>query len=722
MKILLLNPPHPSIGSRIPVEHLPPLGLLSIGGPLLDAGHDVQLLDAEFGPMPTQAIVDHVRAAAPDALFIGHSGSTSGHPGVAGITRAIRRVMPAITIVYGGVFPTFHWKDILSEEPQIDVIVRGEGEETAVRLAKALEENTALAGIPGIAFMKDGKPVATEPAPLILDLDRIRVGWELVDLSRYSYWGKKRAVVIQFSRGCPHNCTYCGQRGFWKRWRHRDPVRFAREIAWLHRKHGVEVFNLADENPTASRQEWRALLDAVIAENITVTIIGSTRADDIVRDADILHLYREAGVARFLLGTESCDEETLSKIRKGSVVATDREAIRLLRENGILSMATYVIGFEEETDRDYWRGLKQLLSYDPDQIQMLFATPHRWTPYYNEVTTRRVIQKDRSRWDYKHQVLATRNLAPWRILLWVKFIEAVMQLRPRALLRVLAHPDKALAAAMRWYYRIGRRVWPYEIWNFIFRDHREARGPTVSEFWGAPQEADPSHCEKPLLSRNFVLQSTLLHDRLCSESRRTNDCKSHTRCAGPGENTSDGDTGEAALPRLLRNGANPRRGGGHCRRRDHGLRHVPGDTHCPPHRLGLRSPFWSRRELRRPRFLVSFRHRGKARVSANPSRCRCHPLSRRRSYTFRRPGAEGGIRSAVRRLDVALRPRPPFIQALAPHRKLHRWNLLHCLRGRMPRLARHQFHKPVADGHNLLHRRNHRRHNSAQAQAEARKP
>ena len=56
MKILLVNPPHPSIGSRIPREHLPPLGLLALGGPLLDAGHRVKLLDAEFGPMSPELL------------------------------------------------------------------------------------------------------------------------------------------------------------------------------------------------------------------------------------------------------------------------------------------------------------------------------------------------------------------------------------------------------------------------------------------------------------------------------------------------------------------------------------------------------------------------------------------------------------------------------------------------------------------------------------------
>jgi anaerobic magnesium-protoporphyrin IX monomethyl ester cyclase len=502
MKILLLNPPHPAIGSRIPAEPLPPLGLLAIGGPLLDAGHDVVLLDAEFGPMTPAEIVAGVRRQAPQAVLVGHSGSTSGHPSVVEATRAIRAVFPATWLVYGGVYPTFHWREIMSGEPQIDVIVRGEGEETAVRLLRALEAGAPLAGVPGIVYRRGqvsaperswrGDPVqpdalvATPPAPIIADLDAYRVGWELIDPGRYSYWGNRRAVVVQFSRGCPHRCSYCGQRAFWRRWRHRNPVTFARELAWLHREHGVEVINFADENPTASRPAWEAFLKALIAERVPLILVGSTRADDIVRDADILPLYQQAGVARFLMGLESTDDRTLRTIRKDSQVETDREAIRLLRRHGILSMVAYVAGFEEERDRDYWRALRQIVAYDPDQIQVLYATPHRWTPHFRAAANRRVIQTDLGRWDYKHQVLATRRVPPWRMIAWMKLLEAVVQLRPRSLGRVLAHPDPGLRAAMRWYYRIGRRVWPYELWHFLFRDRRTRHGPTLAEFFHEP--------------------------------------------------------------------------------------------------------------------------------------------------------------------------------------------------------------------------------------------
>jgi anaerobic magnesium-protoporphyrin IX monomethyl ester cyclase len=284
-------------------------------------------------------------------------------------------------------------------------------------------------------------------------------------------------------------CNYCGQRGFWTRWRHRDPVRFAKELARLKREQGVEVINFADENPTVSKKAWRTFLEALIAEDVDLILVGSTRADDIVRDADILHLYKKAGWVRFLLGMESTDKRTLELIRKGATTTTDREAIRLMRKHGILSMATWVVGFEEETDLDHWRGLRQLLAYDPDQIQMLYVTPHRWTPYFRLAAQRAVIQGDRRRWDYKHQVLATRHMAPWRVLVWFKFTEMVLQCRPKAIWRTYFQRDARLRHAMRWYTQMGRRVWPYEILNFL-RDRLLKKGPTVAEFWGAAQDGE----------------------------------------------------------------------------------------------------------------------------------------------------------------------------------------------------------------------------------------
>ncbi len=491
MKILIVNPPHPAIGSRIPDDHLPPLGLLNIGGPLIDAGHEVSLLDCEFGPMQFEDIIGHIGKVCPDLLLLGHSGSTSAHPMASKIAKGAKQRLPNLTVIYGGVFPTYHWQDILNNCPEFDICVCGEGEKTCLDLVTALSAQQPIERVNGIAFRKHGVAKKNAPQKMIADLDSFRTGWELIDFSRYSYWGGKRAVVVQFSRGCPHPCNYCGQRGFWSKWRHRNPEKFAAEIAYLHKVHGVEVFNLADENPTSSKKMWKRFLEAMIAEKVDVTIVGSTRADDIVRDKDHLHLYRQAGIERFLFGMGNTDETILKKIKKGGSTTTDREAIRLMRKHGMLSMATWVVGFEEETDADYWRTLRQLISYDPDQIQSLYVTPHRWTPFFREAKDREVIQLDQSKWDYKHQVLATHKMAPWRVFLWVKFIEAVVQSRPKALWRLLTFKDPKLRHGQRWYYQMGKRVWIHEVIGFLFRDKRLKKNrPSVESFWGAPQEAE----------------------------------------------------------------------------------------------------------------------------------------------------------------------------------------------------------------------------------------
>ena len=250
MRVLLLNVPHPSIGSSI-ADHLPPLGLLAVGGPLLDDGHEVRLIDGELAPRSEERLLEEAVAFSPDAILFGHCGSTTAHPIIAAMSRRLRSRLPHTVLVYGGIYPTYHWREILTEEPQFDVIVRGEGEETCRRVLACLAARGSLAEIPGIAFRENGALCCTAAAPMIHDLDAYRIGWELIEPRRYNYWGGRRAVGVQFSRGCPHRCTFCGQRGFWTRWRHRDPRRFAAELARLHREWGVEVINFADEKPAA---------------------------------------------------------------------------------------------------------------------------------------------------------------------------------------------------------------------------------------------------------------------------------------------------------------------------------------------------------------------------------------------------------------------------------------------------------------------------------------
>jgi anaerobic magnesium-protoporphyrin IX monomethyl ester cyclase len=483
MSILLINPPHKAIGSRLAHEHLPPLGLLSIAGSLIDKGYLVSLLDADFDNLQYDEIIKITLNYQPDLVLLGHSGSTSAQPIINEITKLLKIELSNIKIIIGGVFPTYHWHTVLTDNPQIDFIVCGEGEQIILDLVDAIEQKFDLKTVNGIAFRENNYVIKTQPAKLIDNLDNYRVAWELMEGYHYTYWGYRKAVVIQFSRGCPYPCSYCGQSLFWQKWRHRNPQLLADEIEMLHKNYGVEVFNFADENPASNRKAWKEFLLALIAKNLDITLVGSIRADNIVRDAEYLHLYKQAGFERFLLGIESYNETVLDKIKKNTSISDDKTAIQLLRQHDILSMATYVVGFGEETTRDFFNSLKQLLAYDPDQIQLVYVTPHQWTPYFEEIKEKNIIQLDQRFWDYKHQIMEIPQLKPWQVLLYVKLIEGIMQTRPKAIYRWLFHRDKKLRKAMFWYNNIGKRVWFYEIYQFFAEIKLMQQSVTLSSIW-----------------------------------------------------------------------------------------------------------------------------------------------------------------------------------------------------------------------------------------------
>lgn len=416
--------------------------------------------------------------------------------------------MPSAINVYGGVYPTYHARDIFAETDVVDVIVRGEGEAVALELVRALAAGKAvdgaLSGCPGpagrseFALSKvlarvngvtfrgaDGKVTDNPPAALIRALDDWRIGWELIsDWDQYQCFGLGRAAIIQFSRGCPHTCSYCGQYQFWSKWRYRDPKAVAAEIGWLHRTHGIGFVDLADENPTSSKRLWRAFLEAMVAENVPVRMFATIRATDIVRDADLLPLMKQAGMICVLMGIETTDPKTLEAIRKGSTTMEDQRAVALLREHGILSMLGHIVGFEEERFADYGRAIRQVSLYDPDLLNAMYVTPHRWSDWTEQNADRTVIQKDRSKWDYRNQLLSSRHLSAHAIFWLVKLMELAVHGRPRALLRVLAHPDRELRAHLRWCFRYSFRVWRAEVVEFLRRPPDRRSTMTLAEWFG----------------------------------------------------------------------------------------------------------------------------------------------------------------------------------------------------------------------------------------------
>jgi anaerobic magnesium-protoporphyrin IX monomethyl ester cyclase len=495
MRILLINPPYQTITSNFGVGHQVPLGLLAIGGPLLDAGHDVKLLDGECGQLSPPAIVRAVQRSGPQIVMTGHAGSTPAHAVCLGTLRAIKAACPQIVTVYGGVYPTYHAARILTQEPAVDFVVRGEGEATAQELVQTLAATYGRGGawnfgrsnpfqvVRGIAFRAGGEAVLTLPRPSIQNLDEYRVGWELIsNWDAYHCFGLGRAAIVQFSRGCPHQCTYCGQHGFWVKWRCRDPVKLADEIAWLHHTHGINFITLADENPTTLRVEWRRFLEELCARRLPVQLFATIRAPDIVRDADLLPLYREAGILYVLMGIESTNDLVLKQINKGSTTRQDYQACRLLKQHGIFSVLGHIVGFEDETFATFRTALRQLRAYDGAYVNVMYVTPHAWTAFGQKVKNRQVVQSDQRNWDYRHQVLSQRNLKPWQLFLAVKWLELCFHLRPSRLWAILRERDRRRLGQWLWTYLHVGLVWLAEIVEFLFKRTPFARrAVTVAE-------------------------------------------------------------------------------------------------------------------------------------------------------------------------------------------------------------------------------------------------
>ena len=249
MKIVCVVPPVHFLVNEIGHGYLPPLGLLRVAGPLLDAGFSVELLDADAGHLSYQDIIARLREVSADIVLVGHSGSMPANPAALELIAAIKAAVPRLITVYGGVYPTYACRELMHSQPAVDFIVYGEGEVTTRELLMSLRDGKRDLGmVAGLAWRSKDDVVINPPRQPIQDLDKFRTAWELVNWSLYpnNHIGG-RSAVVGFSRGCPHTCAYCGQWAFWKRWRHRSIEGFVDELQYLREQHDVRMVWIADE-------------------------------------------------------------------------------------------------------------------------------------------------------------------------------------------------------------------------------------------------------------------------------------------------------------------------------------------------------------------------------------------------------------------------------------------------------------------------------------------
>jgi anaerobic magnesium-protoporphyrin IX monomethyl ester cyclase len=475
-RIVLINPARHFIANEHGLGYLIPLGLVCIGGPLIDAGFTVKLIDHDLYGWPVEKLIQKLIDFKADYILLGHSGSTAAHKTAIKTIRAVHQQLPQIRVVYGGVFPSYADQFVMKECEEIDVIVRGEGEQTVVNLIRTWEQTDDLSGVDGLTWRKGHEIIVNRSRKPIQNLDEYRPGWELVDWPRYSMFGFKSAAGLQFSRGCTLTCVYCGQWMFWKKWRHRSPENIVEQLKILAERHSVKIVWFADENFAADRDVAKQILEQIIEADLGLSLNLNMTAADVVRDADLIPLYKRAGVDYIVMGVETFKDELITSIRKNNPFEISKEAVSLLRENNIISLTNLIYGLEEESWGTIFEKFKGLLELDSDILNAMYLTPHFWTAQGRATEPYDVIQLDQDKWSYRNQVLATHHLAPVGLFLGVKLTEILFHLRPRAVKRWLFGKDRHYVQIMRHSMWIGSKVILAEIFEFLFQTRFSPQG------------------------------------------------------------------------------------------------------------------------------------------------------------------------------------------------------------------------------------------------------
>ena len=225
---------------------------------------------------------------------------------------------------------------------------------------------------------------------------------------------------------------------------------------------------LADENFAADREAAREVLERLLKSDLGLSLNLNMTAADVIRDADLMPLYKRAGVDNIVLGIESLEDGTIDSIRKNNPFQTSLQAVRLLRRHGIVSLVNLIYGLEDESWRTLRRTFRRLLELDPDILNAVYLTPHHWTAAGLSVDPASVIQSNQALFTYRNQVLRAPRLSPWEIFLGVKATEALFHLRPHGLLRLWTGPDGRYRRILRSYLAAGIRVVAAEIGEFLF--------------------------------------------------------------------------------------------------------------------------------------------------------------------------------------------------------------------------------------------------------------
>ncbi|MCU0575803.1 MAG: B12-binding domain-containing radical SAM protein [Desulfobacterota bacterium] len=403
MRIALIATPYP-----LEEAPSPPLGLAYAAAACEAAGATVRIFDfivSKYSADKLEAILDSFR---PDV--VGAGSVTMNQRQAERIIKDAKRIMPSVITLMGGPHVSFDIEGTFRSCPELDIIVKGEGEQTLQELIPALEDRGAWHGIRGIAFRSDRDIVVTGPRELIHDLDSLPLpARHLLPVSRYLALGYPVSIIT--SRGCPNKCIFClGRRMVGFKGRFRNPGLVVDEIEHILSL-GFTRINVADDLFTANKARVRELCDEIKRRGVKFGWSAFARVNTV--DLETLKIMRETGCDCVSFGIESGNPEMLKRIRKGITLEQARNAVTWCKEADIMPHASFMVGLPGETKET----LHQTQAF-ADELSIAYGY-HFFSPFPGttvreelEAYDIKILTDDWSRYDANSPVVQTSGLSP----------------------------------------------------------------------------------------------------------------------------------------------------------------------------------------------------------------------------------------------------------------------------------------------------------------------
>ncbi len=368
-----------------------PQGLAYVAAALRNAGHTVTVVDMEGSDLSVDSALARILDSSPE--MVGFGGMITRYKIVRELGRKLKKEAPGVFLVAGNSGATAI-PELYLKNARMDAAVLGEGEVTSVELADAVAAGAEWRTVPGIAFLDDSGSVARSgKRELHPDLDSLP--WparDLFPLERYmtsmDHRGRReRHLEIVASRGCPFGCSYC-YHIYGRTIRRRSPESIVAEVEHIVKKYDVRYTGFPDDLFTSDKtfvlQVCRLLRERL--PGIRWSCLG--RASTV--DREMLSAMRKAGCYWISYGVESGSPEILRRMNRTVTPEQCLNAIRMTREEGISTEASFMIGMFGET-RETVAQTVEFCDKADVTAPMLFVTPYPGTPLFLEAEQRGLI-------------------------------------------------------------------------------------------------------------------------------------------------------------------------------------------------------------------------------------------------------------------------------------------------------------------------------------------